>query len=537
MIKVLYIIFLAFLLINNLTAQVDIKEGKVGYTSSQLVYVSFDNTSGMRVDDTLFIKSKKSLVPVLKIKYLSTSSAACEKILNDEFVAGTAIYSVIKNTKQTVEQNDSVNTKFPVVSVQNPEEVKPNEEFDSKEIETKISGRYSLQSYSNLSNVNKIGDYQRWRHSLRLGALNIGGSDLSFSMYAMFAYKADEWNSITSNFGKAAKVYDLNLNYRFSQSAQIWVGRYLNRKISNISIVDGVQFENSFSFLTFGLVAGSRPNFSDFGFNTKLFEYGAYLNRRDTVANGLMENTLSLFEQTNDFKTDRRFAYFQHSNNILTNTYLFTSAEIDLYKRDSYNIGKTDLNLTSIFVSTRYTPVREFSFSLSYDARKNVYYYETFKSVSDSVLENELRQGFRARAVVRPLNNVIIGLQYGYRSSKTDVKPSRNYGGNISYTMIPLIESSLVFNYNRLISNYVDGSVYSINLQKSLSALSSDISIGFRKTDYTFPNNSPKFDEKALLLDFSTSAFYPFSFSFSYEGVFESIRTYGRILFDISTRF
>ncbi|HCY76236.1 MAG TPA: hypothetical protein DHV28_09975 [Ignavibacteriales bacterium] len=533
-----FILILLLLVMSvNLFAQENLKEGKVGYISAQLVYVNFDNTEGMAEKDTLFIKIKNELKPALTVKYLSSSSAACEKIINDEFNSGITIYAVIKITLQTIAQNDTLNFKISGIPVQTPEEVKPIEDIDSKKVSAQFSGRYSLQSYSNLSNVNKTGDYQRWRHSLRLGALNIGGSDLSFSMYAMFAYKADEWNSITSNFGKAAKVYDLNLNYRFSQSAQIWVGRYLNRKISNISIVDGVQFENSFSFLTFGLVAGSRPNFSDFGFNTKLFEYGAYLNRRDTVANGLMENTLSLFEQTNDFKTDRRFAYFQHSNNILTNTYLFTSAEIDLYKRDSYNIGKTDLNLTSIFVSTRYTPVREFSFSLSYDARKNVYYYETFKSVSDSVLENELRQGFRARAVVRPLNNVIIGLQYGYRSSKTDVKPSRNYGGNISYTMIPLIESSLGFNYNRLLSNYVDGSVYSVNLQKSLTSLLSDISIGFRKTDYTFPTNSPKFDEKAILLDFSTSAFYPFSFSFSYEGVFESIRTYGRILFDISTRF
>ena len=534
--KIIYILF--FLSVNMiLIAQENLKEGKVGYISAQLVYVNFDNTEGITENDTLFIKIKDYLKPALTVKYLSSSSTACEKLTDDTFNSGASIYALIKSTIKTTEKVETEKVKLSNIQLQTPEEVKPVEEIDSKEVSTQFSGRYSLQSYSNISNLNKYGDYQRWRHSLRLGALNLGGSDLNFSMYAMFAYKADEWNSIISNFGKAAKVYDFNLNYRFGQSAQIWLGRYLNRKISNISIVDGMQFEKSFSFLTIGLIAGSRPNFADFGFNTKLFEYGIYLNRRDTVENGYMENTLSFFEQTNNFKTDRRFAYFQHSNNILTNTYLFTSAEIDLYKRDSYNIGKTDFSLTSIFVSTRYTPVREFSFSLSYDARKNVYYYESFKSVSDSVLENELRQGFRARTVIRPLINLIIGLQFGYRSSKSDVKPSRNYGGNISYSMIPFIESSLGLNYNRLLSNYVDGSVYSISLQKSITSLLSDISIGFRKTDYTFPNNSPKFDEKALLLDFSTSVFYPFSFSISYEGVFESIRTYGRILFDISTRF
>ncbi len=181
--------------------------------------------------------------------------------------------------------------------------------------------------------------------------------------------------------------------------------------------------------------------------------------------------------------------------------------------------------------------LENFHLSIAYDARKNVYYYETFKSLSDSVLENETRQGFRARTIIRPINNLIIGLQFGYRYSKTDVKPSRNYGGNISYTMLPLIESSLGFNFNKLVSNYVDGYVYSISLLKSLSAIRSDFSIGFRKTDYSFPNDSPNFDEKAILIDFSTNAFNPFSFSLSYEGVFESIRTYGRVLFDITTRF
>ncbi|MBK7230145.1 MAG: hypothetical protein IPH97_15035 [Ignavibacteriales bacterium] len=247
---------------------------------------------------------------------------------------------------------------------------------------------------------------------------------------------------------KSLKLYDLNLNYQFNESTQFWFGRYLNRKISNISIVDGLQFEKAFSFLTAGVVIGSRPNFTDFGLNTKLFEYGIYLNRVDTLGNGIMENTFSLFQQTNNLITDRRFAYLQHTNNIISNIYLFASTEVDLYKRAG--VEKDDFSLTSLYLSARYAPVREFSLNLSYDARKNVYYYETFKSLSDSVLENETRQGFRVRSVIRPFSNLSIGLQYGYRHSKSDVKPSENYGGNISYSMIPIIQSSFGVNFNRL---------------------------------------------------------------------------------------
>jgi len=515
-------------------AQTRWKEGKVGYISSQLVYVSFNSTTGLSESDTLFIKSKNKNIPALRIKYLSSSSAACERIINDEFKSDMIVYALDKT------ENQVVTTPIDILVEQN--EIKPvekKEEINTKSennVESKVSGRYSIQSYSNFNNIYDRGDYQRWRHSFRFGAQNIVGSDLSFSTYAIFAYKADDWKTVSSNLGRALKVYDFNLNYRFNESTQLWFGRYLNRKISNISIVDGLQFEKAFSFLTAGVVLGSRPNYTDFGLNSKLFEYGIYLNRLDTIGKGMMENTFSLFQQTNNFITDRRFAYLQHNNNIITNTNLFASVEVDLYKKE-LGVAKNDFSLTSLYLSARYAPVKEFSLNLSYDTRKNVYYYETFKSLSDSVLENETRQGFRVRSVIRPFSSLSIGLQYGYRHSKSDIKPSENYGGNISYSMIPIIQSSFGVNFNRLLSNYVDGYVYSVTLNKSLSEIRSDISVSFRKTDYTFSSGTSKFDEKALILDFSTSAFNPFSFSISYEGAFESTRTYGRILFDITTRF
>jgi hypothetical protein len=530
-----YYIIVTILISTSVFAQKNIKEGKIGYISSELVYVTFDNTSGITEGDTLYLKNNKNK-PALIVKYMSSSSTACERLGSNDFKSGNIVYAYDKEIKQ------NENEVIQVVTIQDVNEVKPvndikeSKESNLKETESKITGRYSIQSYSNFNNIYDRGDYQRWRHSFRFGAQNIGGSDLFFSTYTIFAYKADNWKTVSSNLGKAIKVYDLNLNYKFDQSTQFWFGRYLNRKISNVSIVDGLQFEKAFSFITTGVVIGSRPNFTDFGLNTKLFEYGVYLNRLDSLGNGQMENTFSLFQQTNNLITDRRFTYFQHTNNIISNVFLFASTEVDLYKKES-GIEKGDFSLTSLYLSARYSPVREFSLNLSYDARKNIYYYETFKSISDSVLENETRQGFRIRSVIRPFNRLTVGVQYGYRYSKSDAKPSENFGGNISYSMIPIIQSSIGLNFNRLISNYVDGFVYSVTLNKSLSEIRSDISVSFRKTDYTFSYADSKFDEKALILDFSTSVFNPFSFSISYEGAFESIRTYGRILFDITARF
>jgi hypothetical protein len=512
------------------------KKGKVGYVSSQFVYVNFQNTDGINEGDTLFIKSKNKIVPALIVRHLSTSSAACERMLDQNFKQDLVIYAKSIDQQIITTQTEKPQILIPVTNSQPIEESRVTSVTKNKKSSTEISGRYSIQSYTDLNNLDQAYEYQRWRHSLRFSAQNIGNSGLSLSTYTIFSYRVDQWSSVSSNLGKAIKIYDLNLNYRFAKSTQLWLGRYLNTKISNISVIDGLQFENGFSFLTLGLVVGSRPDFTNFGLNTKLFEYGVYLNRIDTIGTAFMENTISIFEQTNDFKTDRRFVYFQHTNNILSHTYLFASAEVDLYKRIN-NIPESDFSLTSLYVSGRYAPIRQLSFSLSYDERKNVIYYETFKSLSDSILENEMRKGLRARAVVRPFNNVSLGLQYGYRFKQSDAKPVDNYGGNLSFTMIPFIEASTTFNFNRIHSSYVDGYVYSVNLYKSFMSISSDFSIGFRKTDYTFVNSTYKLNEKAVLVDFSTSVLRPFSFSISYEGVFESARTYGRILIDLTTRF
>jgi hypothetical protein len=513
-----------------------IKEGKVTYTSSQFVYVSFDNTNGIKEGDTLFVKDKKNFTPALTVRYLSSSSVACNKIINNDFNPKTSIYANIHNDNNThsvadtslnvptnSNQTDSTESKLTEVEIHSP----PFAE---------VSGRYSIQSYASISNLGKESENIRWRHSLMLGLKNISGSGLSFSTYTILSYRAKEWNSITSNLGKALKVYDLNLQYQFDESTSIWFGRYLNRKVSNLSVVDGVQFEKGFSFLTFGLIAGSRPNFYDFGLNSKLFEYGAYINRSDSIGNRWMENTLSYFEQTNDFKTDRRFIYFQHYNNLLSNIFLFASTEIDLFKIEN-NQHKNDFSLTSLYISTRYSPVREFSLSLSYDARKNVIYYETFKSIGDSIFESETRQGIRARATIRPVNNLSFNFQYGFRNSKSDPKPSRNYGGGIMYSSIPLLGGYLTTDFNRIQSSYVDGYIYSAYLGKSLDKINSDFSIGFRKTKYSFANSTFELNENALLLSFSTFALNPFSFSINYEGVFAFTQTYGRILMDLTTRF
>ena len=169
--------------------------------------------------------------------------------------------------------------------------------------------------------------------------------------------------------------------------------------------MDGVQFEKTINRFAFGAFAGFRPDYMTYGFDFSLFQYGAFAAYNTKSASGYTETSLAFMQQMNNSKTDRRFLYFQHSNTLVKNLNLFATLEADLYELITDSLGnetpQSTFSLTGLYISLSYRPGRNFSISGSYDARKNVMYYETYKTYVDRILENELRQGFRLQASYR----------------------------------------------------------------------------------------------------------------------------------------
>lgn len=508
--------------------------GNVSYFSSQNIYVKFNSTEGIETGDTLFIKEKSNFIPAVKVDHKSSTSCAGISITNKELELKTVLYAFVLIDEAEVEEDTTQSiTIAPVIipTVVSDEIVTTT----SLEPVPTLSGKVSVQSYSNFTNNQTSYDYQRWRYTFQLNAGRIANSGFSYSQYISFAYRADEWNTISSDLMQALKIYDLAVKYNFSERTFIWLGRHLNSKISNISSIDGLQFEAGVNEWSFGAAVGSRPDFNNMEFNSKLFEYGAYVNRADLLANGDMQNTLGYFEQTNDFKTDRRFLYYQHSNSAIQNTRIFLSTEVDLYKKEMGE-GKTDFSLTSLFTSVNIRPSDLFSIMLSYDARKNVIYYETFKSTLDSIIENETRQGFRTRLTLKPVRNLYVGGDYGYRYRRGDLKPSDNYGGYITYSRIPAIEASATVSFNRLSSSYSEGDIWSATLNRPI-VFGFDMMLGYRFTNYKFRYGIDDLKQNSVSINLNTYLLKPVLLNFTYEGIFEKTRTSGRFLANLTYRF
>jgi hypothetical protein len=504
-------------------------EGNVSYLSSQNIYVKFGSTDGIEVGDTLFTKNNDELIPMMVVKYISSKSCSGTKLTLNNLEVGNSAIAFVKE-KEVIEPTISVAT----TKVNSVISAKKTRKRRNKKVGD-ISGRLSLSSYGNISSMDNT-DFVRWRYIFAAHSQNFRSSKFSFDSYISFNYRSTDWNYIKNNFSDAFRIYSLSVNYQFNENLNLTLGRKINRNISNIGAVDGVQLESKFSNFTAGVIAGSRPDFLNYTFNSKLLEFGGFINHSLLFSSGSMQNSFAMFQQTNDFKVDRRFLYFQHSSSLIKQIHLFLSTEVDLYKREN-NIEKNDFSLTGLFASFRYQPMRELSFQTSYDSRKNVIYYETFQNYTDSLFENATRQGLRFRVNIKPINRLFIGLTYGYRFRTGDIRSSENYSGNISYSSLPFISGTFGISYNHLSTSYLDGDIFGLRYSRDIIPGVIYSSLNLRQINYVFLNGAPDLQQTIVGVDLSWSIMRRLSLSLNYEGTFDKDYNYGRVFFNLTKRF
>lgn len=534
-IMILMLMIYCNILIGQSNYVLKVFEGNVEYISSQFIYVHFGNTEGLAAGDTLSIKKNGKYSPQLIIESLSSRSCATKSI-KGKIEVGTEIFGFVKIKKQEKEISMPVDFKNDNQQIDEIVKVDTAEFIGFKKLDKGISGRFSLSSYSNISNAPNRIDYQNWRYSLSLNADDINNSNFSFSNYITFRYRADEWNYIKNNISDGLKIYDLSVKYDFSASTNILIGRKINRKVANIGAVDGFQIETKINKFILGGIVGSRPDYKNYGANINLLQFGGYVNRSDSIGVGTMQNTISIFQQMNNSATDRRFIYLQHTNNILSNTSIFLSSEVDLFQNINNNI-KNDFRFTSFYMSLRYSPFRWISTSLSYDARKNVIYFETFKNYIDQLAESALRQGFRFRVNLRPIKYVYFSAYTGYRFRESDIKPARNFGTSITHSRIPYLNLSANLSYINLSTNYLDGKIIGARFSKDLLNGLLYTSFGYRNVDYTFISSNSKLKQDIVQLDLSIRVTKSISFSINFEGTYENKSSYSNIYANFITRF
>jgi len=517
------------------------KNGTISYITSQSVYVKFESTENIAVGDTLFMVKDQKKTPILVVKELSSISCVCTPISTKQLSVNDVVTASIKAIKATL-PTEVVVTPIPVVVVE-----KAISDTVKKDLPTQpkqnISGRVSVSSYSNFSNVSDFS--QRMRYNLSLNVQNIGDSKLSAETYISFAHKINEWNDVQSDIFNALKIYSLSVNYAFNKNNSVWLGRKINPRLSNVGAIDGLQYETKFKSFTTGIFAGTRPDYMNYGFNANLLQYGGYFGHDYTnKKGGNTQTSLAFVEQTNNGNTDRRFAYLQHSNTLVTNLSFFGSIEFDLFNKvreisgmDTSYVKSSSPNLSNFYLSLRYRVIKQLSLSISYSARQNIVYYETYKSIIDQLLEQASMQGYMFQVNVRPMKNMTIGANVGYRYSKPDPRPSKNLYSYLTYSNLPWINSSVTLSATFMETSYLSGNIYSLGLSRDLVPGKVYGGIGYRYVKYKFVSAETPLVQNMAELNLTWRIMKKLSLSANFEGTFEKSSNYDRIYVNLTQRF
>jgi len=497
-------------------------EGTISYVTSQHVYVKFASTKDLAAGDTLFINKKGKLVPALKVTTLSSISCACEPLATMNLVVGDKVGPGLKSA------HTEVPALIPAVPVAQPSslgaDTAAEHKAPSQTIKQHIDGRISIASYSGFSNT-QAANTEKLQYTFSLNARNIGGSGLSAESYIIFVHKINEWDKVKADIFNGLKIYNLSMAYDIGNHSRVIAGRKINPKFSNMGAVDGLQYELKIKSITAGVIAGFRPDFANYGFNSNLFEYGGFLYQEHAGQHINIQNTLAFIQQNNKGKTDRRFAYFQHSNSLLPNLNFFGSVECDLYKQvfhsaDSTYTQNNSPRISNLYLSLRYRVMSRLSMSVSYSNRQNILYYETYKSYLEKLLETATQQGYMFQVNYRPVNSLTIGVNAGYRFQNTDARDSKNVYGYASW-MIPGLKTTTTGSVTWIDGSYLSGKIYSLGLSRDLARGKLNAGINYRYVDYQFYQNETSMVQHIAEVNLSWSIIRKLSLNMFFEGTFE----------------
>lgn len=453
-------------------------QGEVTFITAQHVYVKFERTEGIAVKDTLDLMKGGVPSPCLVVSSMSSTSCVCAVVADCKVGKADRVQTRSLHVTEVKAEKRSKATKPRT-------ELAEDDTLGSRG--ERIRGRLSAASYSTIPSARENDHRVMYRFSL--DADNIANSKFSAETYLNYRklYPADlETHPQRTEF---FNVYNLVVSYAPDTNTTITVGRKINNSASSLGAIDGLQMERRFGTFFAGGIAGFRPDIYTYGLNLDLLQYGGYIGTQMNSAAVNSRSTVGLLQQTNSGMVDRRYAYLQHSSTFNGNLNIFSSGELDLYS----TVGN-GVRLTNFFISSRYRFSRKVDVFASYDSRRRIVYYETFRNDVEVLLDDDdARQGARLRLSVRPTKTLGLGVAYSKRFQADGANASDNISGFLNFNMDPEGIGRWSVQANRNTSTYVRSDVLSFRHNRTLVPKLLTLSLYYRMVEYVYADRSDGF--------------------------------------------
>ncbi len=527
-------VLLCFLSVDAQNARENV-EGNVSFITSQNVYIKYSSTKGIVVGDTLFAKNNNALVPALVVYSMSSTSVVCNLLSNIKVNINDAITAKRRVENKEPEKIKPIETQNNLTADTSAVMNKKEQKSQNPSRKQKIYGFVSLSNYSNFSNTPYPFSYRN-NVSVSFNIKNIANSKFSLETNLLYRQGNGDWTKTKGTVFNALKIYNFAVKYDITKSLFLLLGRKANPNVANIGAIDGLQVEKSFKGFYLGGFGGARPGYMDYGFNFNLLQYGAYVGYNMQTPKRNMQNSLAFVQQMNNLKTDRRFLYFQHSSSLLKNVNMFVSIEMDLYKVVNQQKQNT-FNLTNLYASLRWRPVKRLTLTGSYDARTNVIYYETDKNYINTLLDMQTRQGLGFFANLTLAKYLYMGARVGYRFQNNDLRQSKNAYLFITYSNIAKSKISSTLSSTILQSSYLQGNIYNLRLSRPFVSGKMNIGLAYSYVNYKIMHAETPFIQHIAEFNFTVEIIKKLSLALNVETDIEKTNQFYRAYIQLRKRF
>ena len=155
--------------------------GSVHSISSQNVYVKFDNTKGISINDTLFQYIGDKYTPALIVEHKSTAYLLTKILENINLSPGDKIVAIIF-------KNEIINIEYSILDSQKLEPIELESSVNkvhTQNIKQQIDGRISISIFNNYNGNLSNKKSTRFKQRFSITALNIADSKLSIINYKL----------------------------------------------------------------------------------------------------------------------------------------------------------------------------------------------------------------------------------------------------------------------------------------------------------------------------------------------------------------
>jgi hypothetical protein len=446
----------------------------VTYVSSASAYLSGGRTQGLAVGDTVTIMHGLTENAVGVIMAVSSSSSYASLVVEiHPLTVGDSAF-----VDKVIVREESVRL------VTGSKDATSGVAQKAPGTPSLVSGRFALL-YGGAGTVGQPLGFSQPGAVMRLDVVRLFGTGARLSMYGRTYYDLSTgFERYDTGSRLKMRMYELSLSYDIPG---MWygysVGRIASRQVGGLGVFDGGQLFIRKGRITVGVLAGTQADYATSAVNPELQKYAGFLNvgwGGDILSSSNI--TVAYGQQLFKGKPDRDFLYLQGSLRFGSNFFLYQSTEVDIHDiSEGQRVAKP--HLTNTFVTATYAPVSWLTVNAGYDAARIVYLFESMKSISDTLLDRTLKEGYRLSLLFRLPVNLVVTTDGTFRAASGTTGAARTLGASLRAADILGSDLNFGLRYANIRGLYTGGDDVTLDLDRWI-AQSLLVSCRFNRYEY-----------------------------------------------------